>query len=103
MKTQSVFAFIPEFVEFELLDESVLVELVVASVPIIAEAVLDFYPQPFPFLDKWCEDVNNVNLNIFCPYLFRFTFPKLYVFTSIIQNESHYSHMYSPTLHVPTL
>ena len=52
MKTQSAFAFIPEFVEFELLDESVLVELVVASVPIIAEAVLDFYPQPFPFLDK---------------------------------------------------
>ena len=64
---------------------------------------LDFYPQPSPFLDKWCEDVNNVNLNIFCPHLFRFTFPKLYVLSSIIQNESHYSHMYSPTLHDPIL
>ena len=40
MKTQSAFAFIPEFVEFEPFDESVLVELVVAvSVPIIAGAV----------------------------------------------------------------
>ena len=98
MKTQSAFAFIPEFVEFELFDESVLVELVVVSVPILAGAVLDFYFQPSPFLDKWCKDVNNldVNLNIFCPYLFKFTFPKLYVFTSIIQHESNYSHMYSP-------
>ena len=42
MKTQSAFAFIPEFVEFELFDESVLVELVVVSVPIIAGAVSDF-------------------------------------------------------------
>ena len=42
MKTQSVFAFIPEFVEFELFDESVSVELVVVSVPILAGAVLDF-------------------------------------------------------------
>ena len=36
MKTQSVFAFIPEFVEFELFDESVSVELVVVSVTILA-------------------------------------------------------------------
>ena len=43
MKTQSAFAFIPEFVEFEPFDKSVLVELVVTvSVPIIAGAVLDF-------------------------------------------------------------
>ena len=40
IKTQSAFAFIPEFEPF---DESVLVELVVAvSVPIIAGAVLYF-------------------------------------------------------------
>ena len=42
MKTQSTLAFIPEFIEFELFDESVSVELVVVSVPILAGAVLNF-------------------------------------------------------------